>query len=206
MERYPLHIEIEKLLKKNTQFEGAEIKDLELKLIYKTIQDFAPEIAYLYQFREDESEELQVKTGRLNENRILGIFLKFYLEGKNIITTTEIEQDYKRYFKDIARSTTSTYMNMLTKESTLYKERDGRIVYYIFYRDPPIGIKPFWFTRVFCIVPAYFDRAYYFSNLYSNAEKYVEQYANKDSSIDKEILERNFKFIIGLIILNIFKN
>lgn len=206
MERYHLPIEMEKLLRRNIQFEETEIQDLELKLIFKTIQDFAPEIAYLYQFREDESEELQVKTGRLNENRILGIFLKFYLEGKNKITTTEVEEEYKRYFKEIGRSTTSTYMNMLTKESTLYKERDGRIVYYIFYRDPPIRIKPFWFTRVFCIVPAYFDRAYYFSNLYSNPEKYIQQYANKESSLDQETLERNFKFITGLIILNIFKN
>ncbi|MFX0137402.1 MAG: hypothetical protein ACFFDN_27430, partial [Candidatus Hodarchaeota archaeon] len=72
--------------------------------------------------------------------------------------------------------------------------------------DPPVGIKPFWFTRVFCIVPAYFSRALIFSKLYINVKKYVQQYDNKNSSIDKEILERNFKFIIGLITLSILKN
>ena len=95
---------------------------------------------------------------------------------------------------------------MLKKESTLYKEREGRIVYYIFYEDPPIGIKPFWFTRIFCIVPAYFDRARYFANLYLNSKEYVQQYINEYNSQNKEILIRNFKFITGLIILNILKN
>ncbi|MFX0081682.1 MAG: hypothetical protein ACFE94_08010 [Candidatus Hodarchaeota archaeon] len=188
------------------KLESIQIEDSELLIIDKVIQEFAPEIAYLYQIREDESEEQQIKTGRLHENRILGIILKFYLEGKKKITTGEVEQEYKKYFKEIARSTISTYLNMLKKESTLYKERDGRIVYYIFYEDPPKGIKPFWFTRIFCIVPAYFERALYFADLYFKAEVFVEQYSAKFHSSDKEILIRNFKFLVGLIILNIFKN
>jgi hypothetical protein len=192
-------IEIEKL-------ESIQIEDSELLIIDKVIQEFAPEIAYLYQIREDESEEQQIKTGRLHENRILGILLKFYLEGKKKITTGEVEKEYKKYFKEIARSTISTYLNMLKKESTLFKERDGRIVYYIFYEDPPKGINPFWFTRIFCIVPAYFERAMYFADLYFTAEKYVDQYIAKFHSGDKKILIRNFKFLIGLIIINIFKN
>ncbi|MCK4371145.1 MAG: hypothetical protein KAW03_08765, partial [Candidatus Lokiarchaeota archaeon] len=198
--------EIEKLLIEGAKSEGSEISDSELKLIDKVIQDYAPEIAYLYQFREDESEEQQIKTGRLHENRILGIILKFYLEGKKKITTGEVEEEYKRYFKEIARSTISTYLNMLKNESTLYKERDGRVVYYIFYEDPPIGIKPFWFTRIFCIVPAYFDRAIIFSKLYINAKKYVQQYKSIYGDGNKELIFRNFKFITGLIVLNIFKN
>ena len=198
--------EIEKLLIEGAKSEGSEISDSELKLIDKVIQDYAPEIAYLYQFREDESEEQQIKTGRLHENRILGIILKFYLEGKKKITTGEVEEEYKRYFKEIARSTISTYLNMLKNESTLYKERDGRVVYYIFYEDPPIGIKPFWFTRIFCIVPAYFDRAIIFSKLYINAKKYVQQYNSIYGDGNKELIFRNFKFITGLIVLNIFKN
>ena len=124
--------EIEKLLLEGAKLEALEITDSRLKLVDKVVQDFAPEIAFLYQIREDESEEQQIKTGRLHENRILGIILKFHLEGKTKITTGEVEDDYKRYFKEIARSTISTYLNMLKKESTLYKERDGRIVYYIF--------------------------------------------------------------------------
>ncbi|MHA2276781.1 MAG: hypothetical protein ACXAC2_13495, partial [Candidatus Kariarchaeaceae archaeon] len=139
------------------KLESIQIEDSELLIIDKLISEFAPEIAFLYQIREDESEEQQIKTGRLHENRILGIILKFYLEGKKKITTGEVENEYRKYFKEIARSTISTYLNMLKKESTLYKERDGRIVYYIFYEDPPVGIEPFWFTRIFCIVPAYFE-------------------------------------------------
>jgi hypothetical protein len=197
--------EIEKLLLEGAKLEALEITDLKLKLIDKVVQDFAPEIAFLYQIREDESEEQQIKTGRLHENRILGIVLKFHLEGKNKITTGEVEDEYKRYFKEIARSTISTYLNMLKKESTLYKERDGRIVYYIFYEDPPNDIKPFWFTRLFCIVPAYFDRAMSFCTLYDNAEDYIQQ--NRDNYVREDInlLIRNFKFITGLIVLNIFK-
>ena len=110
------------------------------------------------------------------------------------------------YFKEIARSTISTYLNMLKKEFILYKERDGRIVYYIFYEDPPIGITPFWFTRIFCIVPAYFDRAKYFANLYMDSKEYVQHHINEYNSRNKDILIRNFKFITGLIILNILKN
>ncbi|MFW9939669.1 MAG: hypothetical protein ACFFFT_01415 [Candidatus Thorarchaeota archaeon] len=192
-------IEIERL-------ESIQIEDSELLIIDKVIQEFAPEIAFLYQIREDESEEQQIKTGRLHENRILGILLKFYLEGKKKITTGEVEKEYKKYFKEIARSTISTYLNMLKKEYTLFKERDGRIVYYIFYEDPPKGIKPFWFTRIFCIVPAYFERALYFADLYFTAEKYVDQYIAKFHSGDKKILIRDFKFLIGLIIISIFKN
>jgi len=190
----------------STKFETISIKDSELLIIDKVIQEFAPEIEQLYQIREDESEEQQIKTGRLHENRILGIILKFFLEGKKNITTGEVEYEYKKYFKEIARSTISTYLNMLKKESALYKERDGRVVYYIFYEDPPIDIKPFWFTRIFCIVPAYFERALYFSKLYIKADKYVDQYIKKYHSDDRITLIRNFKFLNGLIILNIFKN
>jgi hypothetical protein len=198
--------QIERFLLENAKLESAQIVDSELKVVDKVVQDFAPEIAYLYQFREDESEEQQIKTGRLHENRILGIILKFYLEGKKRITTGEVEEEYKRYFKEIARSTISTYLNMLKKESTLYKERDGRIVYYIFYEDPPIGINPFWFTRIFCIIPAYFDRALFYANLYNNAEKIINDYAKNLHNVDSHTLKRNFKFITGLIILKIFKN
>jgi hypothetical protein len=188
------------------KLESIQIEDSELLIIDKLISEFAPEIAFLYQIREDESEEQQIKTGRLHENRILGIILKFYLEGKKKITTGEVENEYRKYFKEIARSTISTYLNMLKKESTLYKERDGRIVYYIFYEDPPIGIEPFWFTRIFCIVPAYFERALYFSNLYFLVEKFVDDYIKEKKTGEREILIRNFKFLIGIIVLNIFKN
>ncbi|MHA1149641.1 MAG: hypothetical protein ACTSR8_15505 [Promethearchaeota archaeon] len=175
----------------------------ELERLDQVIRHYAPEVADIYYIREDESEEQQIKTGRLHENRILGIILKFYLEGKNKVTTGEVEQEYKNYFKDIARSTISTYLNMLKKESTLYKERDGRIVYYIFYKDPPVNIQPFWFTRIFCIVPAYFIRAFYFSDIYLDADKTIEEKLGLEKA---ETVLDNYKFLIGLIILQILKN
>jgi len=198
--------EIEKLLIERSKLSKLEIKESEFVSIDKVFQEYAPEIAYLYHIREDEAEEQQIKTGRLHENRILGIILKTYLEGTDKVTTADVEKEYKKYFREIARSTTSTYLNMLKKESTLYTERDGRIAYYIFYEDPPVDIKPFWFTRIFCIVPAYFDRAMKFSNLYLDAETFVQQYINENGHGEVEILIRNFKFIIGLIVLKILKN
>ena len=77
--------ELEKLLIEGAKLEVIQITDSGLKLIDKVIQDYAPEVAFLYQIRDDESEEQQIKTGRLHENRILGIILKFYLEGKNML-------------------------------------------------------------------------------------------------------------------------
>jgi hypothetical protein len=198
--------EIEKILLERSKLESLDVTDSEFILTDKVVQEYAPEVAFLYHIREDESEEQQIKTGRLHENRILGIILKFYFEGINKVTTGEVEQEYKRYFREIARSTTSTYLNMLKKESTLYTERDGRVAYYIFYEDPPVDIKPFWFTRIFCIVPAYFNRAIKFSNLYFEADKFIQNYIDEYGHGDKEMLVRNFKFIIGLIILKILKN
>ncbi|MFW9971605.1 MAG: hypothetical protein ACFFDF_15525, partial [Candidatus Odinarchaeota archaeon] len=198
--------DIEEILIERSKSDDIEILNAEFQPIDNVVQDYAPEIAYLYHIREDEAEEQQIKTGRLHENRILGIILKFHLEGRDKITTGEVENEYKKYFREIARSTTSTYLNMLKKESTLYTERDGRVAYYIFYEEPPIEIKPFWFTRIFCIVPAYFNRAMKFAGLYLNAEKFVQQYIDEYGNGDKEVLIRNFKFLIGLIVLEILKN
>jgi hypothetical protein len=157
----------------------------------------------IYNIREDDSEEKQVKTGRLHENRILGIMLKFFHEGKKKVTTHEVELEYKKIFKNIARSTVSTYLNILKKETTLYKERDGRLVNYILHEDPPHEISPFWFTRLFCVDPAYFYRAIYFSSLYSIAEIIVKKYMKK--GILNEVV-KSFRYLIGIIILYILKN
>ena len=53
---------IDDFLIESVKLESIEITDSELLLIDRVIQDFAPEIAYLYQIREDESEEQQIKT------------------------------------------------------------------------------------------------------------------------------------------------
>jgi len=180
-----------------------KITELNVFILEKVIQEFAPEVTDIYNIREDESEEQQIKTGQLHENRILGIMLKFYLEGKPKVTTRDVELEYKKYFKEIARSTISTYLNMLKKESTLYKERDGRLVYYILNEDPPKNINPFWFTRIFCIDPAYFFRAIYFASIYSIAEIIVQEHMDNENS--KEYI-KFFQYIVGLIILYILKN
>jgi len=180
-----------------------EITELNIYILEKVIHEIAPELIDIYNIREDENEEQQVKTGRLHENRILGIILKFYLEGKKKVTTREVELEYKKFFKEIARSTISTYLNMLKKESTLYKERDGRLVYYIFFEDPPNEVSPFWFTRLFCVDPAYFSRAIYFSSLYSIAEIIVKKHMKKGNYDE---LVDTFMYLTGIIILYILKN
>jgi len=52
-----------------------EITELNIYILEKVIHEIAPELIDIYNIREDESEEQQIKTGRLHENRILGIIL-----------------------------------------------------------------------------------------------------------------------------------
>jgi len=180
-----------------------EITELTIYILEKVIHEVAPELLNFYNIREDESEEQQIKTGQLHENRILGIMLKFHHNGKEKVTTREVELEYKKFYKDIARSTVSTYLNILKKEGTLSKERDGRLVYYIFSEEPPKDIKPFWFTRLFCVDPAYFYRAIYFSSLYSIADIIIRKHMKKgnfDETVDC------FRYLTGIIILFILKN
>ena len=180
-----------------------EITELTIYILEKVIHEIAPELLNIYNVREDESEEQQIKTGRLHENRILGIMLKFYLEGRKKVTTRDVELEYKKFYKDIARSTISTYLNMLKKEGTLFKERNGRLVFYIFFEDPPDDISPFWFTRLFCVDPAYFHRAIYFSSLYSIADIIVKKHMKKGNF--DEIVDC-FRYLTGIIILHVLKN
>jgi len=180
-----------------------EITELTIYILEKVIDEIAPELFNVYNIREDESEEQQIKTGQLHENRILGIMLKFYLEGIKKVTTRDVEFEYKKFYKDIARSTVSTYLNILKKEGTLSKERDGRLVYYTFFEDPPDDISPFWFTRLFCVDPAYFYRAIYFSSLYSIADIIIKKHMKKGNF--DEIVD-SFRYLTGVIILYILKN
>ncbi|MFW9968721.1 MAG: hypothetical protein ACFFDF_00885 [Candidatus Odinarchaeota archaeon] len=198
--------ELEKIIIEKFKTEQTEIEAFNFNFFDKFFQEFAPEIASIRLYNEDITEELQMKTGVLQENRILGIFLKNNLEGKKKITTQDVKSDYKTYFKALARSTISLYLNLLNKESILFKERNGRLVYYKFFEEPPRNISSFWFTRIFCILPSYFNRAMYFYNLFINAKVYVQGYLNKYGKRDRIILIENFKFLIGLILLKLFKN
>ena len=69
--------------------EGMKITELNVYILEQMIQEVAPEIVDIYDIREDESEEQQIKTGRLHESRILGIMLKFYFETFEIFKTTD---------------------------------------------------------------------------------------------------------------------
>jgi len=92
---------------------------------------------------------------------------------------------------------------MLKSENTLYKERDGRVVFYLLSENPPDDISSFWFTRLFCIDPIYFERAIYFASLYSIADKIVFEYEINE---EKEKIIFNFKYLVGIITLYILKN
>ncbi len=182
------------------------MKDFKFKFLDKFFEDYSPEIGYYCQYQEDITKAQLMKTGLLQEKRILGIFLKTYLEGMSKITTRDVITEYKNYFEKVARSTISLYLNILNKESVLGKEKNGRVVYYNIFENPPRNINPFWFTRIFCIIPVYFSRAKHFINLYLNTKEYIQQSFEKFDDEDKDILIQNFKFVLGLIILKIFKN
>jgi hypothetical protein len=199
-------LDLERNLIENPKSEDLELNDFRFKFFDKFFQDFSPEIGKICQFQEDETKNQLMKTGLLQEKRILGIFLKSYLEGITKMTTRDVINEYKSYFENVARSTISLYLNILNKESVLCKEKKGRVVYYNIFDNPPRNIPPFWFTRIFCIIPVYFNRANYFSDLYNKAKEYIQQYFKKFSDEDQDILMHNFKFILGLILLKIFKN
>ncbi|MCP4761816.1 MAG: hypothetical protein GY870_08540 [archaeon] len=160
----------------------------------KVIETYAPEISDIWLERRDSSEDQGVRTGRLHENHILGIIVKHHLEEEKDVTTTDIEEEYRNFFKKIARSTVSTYLNQLEKEGVLYKKRDGRTVKYLFQKEPPKDIDPFWITRNFCLLPPYISRAAILAQFYVDPNCVHEKY-------EKERL-----FLVGLTILTVLKN
>ena len=130
--------------------------NIDLKRLGQIISDYAPELSDMWITRRDDFEDEGIKTGRLHENHILGIILAGDFINDKQITTQDIESYYETYFKKIARSTVSTYLNQLDKDGVLAKERDGRIVFYYLKEKPPYNTRPFWIIRNFCTLPAYF--------------------------------------------------
>ncbi len=169
----------------------------DLKILKTVIDEYAPEIAEIYDVRRDSGDEDGSKTGRLHENHILGIILGYdsEAEDRGLITTTEIEDEYKLFFKKIARSTVSTYLNQLDKEGVLTKQRDGRIVYYLLKRDPPYYIDPFWIVRDFCLLTPYFYRSVKLAKVYLK-------------EVPGETLEEKTarQYLLGLAILMTLRN
>ena len=72
-----------------------DITELTIYILEKVIHEIAPELLNIYNIREDESEEQQIKTGQLHENRILGIMLKFYLEGRKNFDRIQLSMRWK---------------------------------------------------------------------------------------------------------------
>jgi hypothetical protein len=168
--------------------------EINLKRLGEIIREYAPELADLWITRRDDFEDEGIKTGRLHENHILGIILAGDFINERQITTMDIEAFYENYFKKIARSTVSTYLNTLDKDGVLAKERDGRIVFYYLKEKPPYNIRPFWVVRNFCTLPAYFMRA-----------QYICRYYDMKTSLPEDLLEAR-KFIVGLSLLTLFRN
>lgn len=112
-----------KELKRSIGSKPAVITNPDFKLMDEVIQEFSPELERFYKIIEDKTEEQRIKTGRLHENRIMGVILNFFLKGKRKITTTLVKEEYQKFFKDIGFSTVSNYLNKLIKESILLKEK-----------------------------------------------------------------------------------
>ena|SRR5271157_532454 len=164
-----------------------------LERLDQVIGEFAPEVADVWQDRYDVAEDEGTKTGRLHENRILGLKLRFAQIGEEKTTTFDLESEYELFFKKIARSTVSTYLNQLVKDGVLAKERDGRVVYYLFSVAPPREVAPFWFVRNFCTTPAYLARTAAFGTLYRN----IAQGKRASTAAQSQ------QFLIGLVILRL---
>jgi hypothetical protein len=166
----------------------------DLERLHNIIGEVSPELQDLWIIRRDEFEEEGIRTGRLHENHILGIILSCDFINDKYSTTMNVESYYQTYFKKIARSTVSTYLNQLDKEGVLSKERKGRIVYYYLQEHPPNAINPFWIVRNFCTLPPYFARAVYICRFY-----------NESSDLPADLIDFR-KFIIGLALLTLLKN
>jgi DNA-binding transcriptional ArsR family regulator len=164
-----------------------------LERLGQVIDEIAPEVADVWLERYDIAEDEGIKTGRLHENRILGLKLRYTQIGEERTTTSDLEDEYELFFKKIARSTVSTYLNQLVKDGVLAKERDGRVVYYLFSVAPPRSVDPFWFVRNFCTTPAYLARAAAFAHLYQEISK------GKRGSTSLQAQQ----FLLGLAILRL---
>ncbi|MHA1731738.1 MAG: hypothetical protein ACTSU5_07325 [Promethearchaeota archaeon] len=161
---------------------------VDLNRMGKVVDEFAPEVTKAWDVIDDPSEE---KLGRLHENRILGIKLRYLFLDQPRTTTSDIEDSYELFFQKIARSTVSTYLNQLDKEGVLHKERDGRVVYYLFSYEPPSRVNPFWFVRNICTTPAYLARASYFASLFEEV--------SKEHGSDKT----NKRYLVGVVFLSL---
>ena len=127
--------------------------EIDLKRLGEVIREYAPELSDLWITRRDDFEDEGIKTGRLHENHILGIILAGNFISDRQITTMDIESFYENYFKKIARSTVSTYLNTLDKDGVLAKERDGRIVFYYLKEASRIISVPFGLFGIFVLCP-----------------------------------------------------
>ncbi|MFX1450250.1 MAG: hypothetical protein ACFFCM_05380 [Promethearchaeota archaeon] len=135
---------------------------------FKAIEDYAKEFEGLDAICMkifDRPETIKSNLGQLQKNRILGIFLWLLDTNTDKVTTQKIETEYRKFFKEISRSSISNYLNQLIKENVLKKEKVGKTVYYEIAHEIPkiLDSDPFWFVKNFCIYPVYICRTSYFA-------------------------------------------
>ncbi|NVM03725.1 MAG: hypothetical protein HWN67_15445 [Candidatus Helarchaeota archaeon] len=135
---------------------------------FKAIEDYAKEFEGLKDICMkifDRPEAIKSNLGQLQKNRILGIFLWLKNTNTDRVTTQKIEEEYKKFFKPISRSSISTYLNQLIKENVLKKQKVGKTVFYELAHEIPkiLDSDPFWFVKNFCIYPVYICRTSYFA-------------------------------------------
>ncbi|MHA1785741.1 MAG: hypothetical protein ACTSX4_04005, partial [Candidatus Helarchaeota archaeon] len=137
-----------------------------LREIEEVLKDYQ-DINELWNIRFDVPDINKSSIGELQKNRILGLFLWFKEKEKDFVTTADIKKDFEKFYNNkISRSNISTYLNQLTKDGVLQKEKKGKVVEYKFARDPPIifNEEPFWLIYNFCIFPNYVCRMSFFAN------------------------------------------
>jgi DNA-binding transcriptional ArsR family regulator len=135
-----------------------------------------------------EISDKNIMLGRLHENHLLGIFLWSHTVKKEEITTDSLEEDYKKFFQPISRSTISTYLNQLERQGILIKRREGKHILYRLGYDPPTEIHPIYLVRNFCILPSYLCKASFFA---------------RTLRIDRE---ENLKYLLELVNYSLIKN
>ena len=115
-----------------------------LKEISNVIQDYPKEIA-VWDQKFDVPEIDNSNLGGLQKNRILGLFLWSKEKEKELVSTNEIQKDFVKFYNsDISRSNISTYLNQLTKDGVLGKEKKGKTVEYQMVHNPPLEMKRFY--------------------------------------------------------------
>lgn len=135
---------------------------------FQAIEEYSKEFKSLKEISMkifDRPEEDKSSLGYLQKNRILGLFLWLKETNMDKVSTNKIENEYKKFFKSISRSSISNYLNQMIKENVLKKEKVGKTVNYELAHDPPLvsNSDPYWIVKSFCIFPIFTCRISFFA-------------------------------------------